>query len=161
MQLAKPVHGRLRFRAARSAYLLLMGMASIPSWAALPYLSDRGSAGFFMLGLGAMALAFLWLWRFAIEVTQDAISYRTLWSGTRTLGFSDIRKAAVEMGAKEYEDRSRPTIRLALYTLKESGQEPIDINMKVFEREDVQLLLEHFGLDRNDLSIVRRWRKQG
>ena len=159
MQLTKPVDGKLRFVAARSAYRLLIGLASFPSWVALVSLSTPGSVSFLLLGLGAMALVFLWLRRFTIEVTRDAITYRTLSSGTRTLRFTDIRKAAVEMGNVHEGFHTRPMIRLALYPYQESGEERLDINMKVFEREDIQLLLSLLGLDPDDLSIVRRLRR--
>ena len=162
MQLATPVSGMLRFRAARSAYRLLMGLAGIPTWLALLLLpmSTPGAVEFLLPGLVAMAFVFVWLRRFALEVTNDSLTYRTLWQGTRTLRFDDIRKAAVEMGAVAEGFHSRPMIRLALYPYEKSGQERMDVNMKVFEREDIHALLEHLGLDRDDISIARRLRKR-
>ena len=159
MQITNPVSGVLRFRAAASAYRLLMGLAGIPTWVALVSLSTPGATSFLLLGLGAMAVVFLWLRRFTIEVTRDAITYRTLWSGTRTLRFTDIRKAAVEMGDVHEGFHTRPMIRLALYPYEGSGEERLDINMKVFEREDIQLLQSLLGLDPDELSIVRRLRR--
>jgi hypothetical protein len=158
MQIARSVRGKITVRAAPSAYALLVGMAGIPSWVALFSLSVPGALGFLGLGIGAMVFVAVWLSRFAIELTDDSITYRTLWRGTRSRRFKDIRRAAVEIGGVASETRSirsRPMIRLALYPY-EANQEVIDINMKVFERHGVQRILEHLGLDREDMSLARR-----
>ncbi len=160
MQLATRLEEPLHQRACRSTYVVIVGMAGLPLWMS-PIFFRTGDAGeLIALGLVTSSLAFLWVHSFEVMLTSDSIRYRTLWHGTRVLPLINIERAAVEIGVAETGYPARPMCSLTLYPTTESGQERIDINMKIFGLHEIRKLLEHLGLDKNKTSLIRRRRRQ-
>ena len=83
---------------------------------------------------------FIMIRMFKVVVTADSISYRTLFSGTRKLAFSNIQKACVRVGVDE-DDKFAPFIRLELTPISSINSQPMRINLKVFSLDDVHQLL--------------------
>jgi hypothetical protein len=97
-----------------------------------------------------LALSFVWISRFQIILSDESICYRTLFGGTRSLGLSDIERADIEVGMDEltYRDqlfRLRPMVRLVIKPYPSSGKSPMDINLKIFSRRDIDRVLDFLG----------------
>jgi hypothetical protein len=118
----------------------------------------EGAPAFIAGGLVMASAAFLWVHAFEVMLTSDSIRYRTLLHGIRTIRLVDIERAAVETGIAADGYPSRPMYCLTLYPTAASGQERVDINMKVFGLQEIRKLLEHLGLDKNKTSLIRRRR---
>lgn len=145
MRLASRLDEPLHLRACRSTYIVMMGISGLPVWMGPFIFRAPGAPPVIAFGVVMLGLTFLWVHAFEVLLTSDSISYRTLWRGTRTLRLIDIERAAVETGGTEEGDRSRPMIRLALYPTAESGQDPIDINLKVFGLPEIRGLVGRLG----------------
>jgi hypothetical protein len=85
-------------------------------------------------------LVFVWIGSFQITVSDSEISYRALFVGTRTLPLSDVASAETEVGTGRLFG---PFHRLVIRPL-DSGQ-PIVVNMKIFEKGDLERLLTILG----------------
>lgn len=94
---------------------------------------------------GGLALVWLWLGRFQIVLSDDILSYRTLFGGTRSIPLSEIERAEIEAGWSTYWDRFRPMVRLAIIPHASSENRPLDINVKVFCRQDIDRVLDFLG----------------
>jgi hypothetical protein len=125
-----------------------MGLWGMPAWVGILLINSPGAFQVVSFGVAAALVVFLWLRTFAVVLTPEDIQYRTLWSGNRRLKLSEIRDARVEHGLAHDGWVSRPMDRLALYPDPTSAQARIDINMKVFDLRQIQVLLEHLGLER-------------
>jgi hypothetical protein len=86
-----------------------------------------------------------WVQRFRIELTDQTIRYRTLFTGTREIQLADIESAEMQFGTTKYADRFRPPMRLELVPKsgKSNGFGIVSINIKMFSRSDIQRLVEH------------------
>jgi hypothetical protein len=80
-------------------------------------------------------LAFLWISRFEILVSDSQLSYRTLFGGTRSLQLSQIESARTEIALGRLLG---PLYRLII--TPEDGTTVVVINMKIFSRNDLQKL---------------------
>jgi hypothetical protein len=91
---------------------------------------------FVMLVFPALiVLAFLWVSRFQILVSDSQLSYRTLFGGTRSLQLSQIVSARTEISPGRLLG---PFYRLII--TPKDGTPLIVINMKIFSRNDLQEL---------------------
>ena len=91
----------------------------------------------------ASTITFFWLIFYRIELSNESISYRTIWKLGRTtsLTFSEINKAEIKIGVFKYTDRFKPTVRLELKPKPGVKKLPIIINLKVFSENDMKKLL--------------------
>ena len=82
---------------------------------------------------------FIWLGVFNLSVTDTEISYKTLLGGVRKVNRQDITRYKITVGDYESsEDRTKPFIRLCIFT-KESTKKPsLEINLKVFGYNEMQ-----------------------
>jgi hypothetical protein len=81
---------------------------------------------------------------FKLTIDGDAISYRTLFSGTRSLLRSEIKCARVEI--KILINRAGvPPYALILEPYPQTGRRPLNINMKFFSRPDLRILFDFLG----------------
>lgn len=89
----------------------------------------------------AMILTLLWLRMFRLQYFDGQLSYRTLFSGTRTISLSDIEKAETQVIST-----SKGRVRvLIIYLRPEKMEKPIRINMKVFSRADLGRVFDLLG----------------
>jgi len=80
-------------------------------------------------------LACLWWQRFRLQIDPHALSYRTLFGGTRQVRLADIDRV---VHAVDFRSRGfRPPIRLEVFS-RESAHRAFDINLKVFSLEDIR-----------------------
>lgn len=93
----------------------------------------------------ALVLVLLWLGRFQIILTDDTLSYRTLFCGTRSIPLSDIERAEIEAGWSTYWDQFRPMVRLTITPHAFSENRPLYINVKVFSHQDIKRVLDFLG----------------
>lgn len=85
---------------------------------------------------------FIWFRRFLLEVSGNVLRYRSLLGGTKEIRFDDIRTTRIESGFPHYRDRFRPTLRMIVLPKEGAGAAPFDINLKVFEKIDIDRLVE-------------------
>jgi hypothetical protein len=96
----------------------------------------------------ALLLAVLLLIRvYKIEISEDSLSYRSPFRGTRAIRYEDIERVqtsiTINAGAIRTEKRAGPMFRLEIYPWADSDiSGRIVINMKIFRFEDIRLLLE-------------------
>jgi hypothetical protein len=88
------------------------------------------------------ALVYTWLSRFRVQITHDALSYRSLFSGTRVLRMEEIEVANVVVGKYGPGEAFKPYFRLELMPRQGVSRPPITINLKVFSRNDMRRILE-------------------
>jgi hypothetical protein len=76
--------------------------------------SERSMTPAFAASAAAWILSYVWLSRFRIAVDSESLTYTTLFAGTRTYCFTEIRKMSVESGVRDYSDRFKPFVRLVI-----------------------------------------------
>jgi hypothetical protein len=125
---------------------LVLGIASL--------LRGPGLLGAVALNLLLLILSFVWIASFKFVVTNRSISYRTLFTGTRSFALSEIEKCGLAIGDETYWERFKfkPPIRLVIQPRQATGKKPISVNLKVFSKRDVLWLIE---------VLVRQPRKTG
>jgi len=104
--------------------------------AALKEPSFWGAVAICVLLLTAL---FFWIVAFRICITEKAISYRTLFGGTKCLEFSQIKSYKME---KRLYSAFGPAIRLVITSKAAAGVRAIVINVKVFGKKDLKQLFE-------------------
>jgi hypothetical protein len=120
------------------------------------------------LCLLAMAFSFFWIASFKLTYGAGAISYRTLFSGTKELSLSEIAGAYVEAGYAGDSQWREPPLRLVLKS-RNVDKRHVSINLKVFCKQDLECLEEFMNkrLSYESTSLVvsllrsRRSRKDG
>jgi hypothetical protein len=150
MQLAPPVSGTLHVRAGRHVYIVLLTFGTlflVPSF----YVALRSSGFWIPVGIITIAVVFAlrWLSRLDVELTNESITYRTLW-GTKTLLLTDLERAVVEIGSHP----SRPFVRLVLTPFGRTDQKRIDVPIKQLDEESLRQLLIHLGLSPTSHRVV-------
>ncbi len=154
--------GPIVLRAAVSTYLVLlgpcvflfllyvMGVAKRPSeslWGALA----------FIVGYGIFIFA--WVRMFQIELDHDVLVYRSLFGGTRRVNIADIESARIQIGYRRYKDRSLPPTRLEVCLKTHVKESRLIINLKVFSRHDIALLMERIPGNRNPRPLCEASRE--
>lgn len=122
------------FRAVLSAYLMLGGSTSIPAliWVYGLVRGVKFDPGF-AVAVSIMPLAFVaWLAAFRLSISEDAISYRSLFGGVRSVKVSEIKW--IRMGHGD----SGPMLGIELRLHDGTG---FTINAKPFSREAIAMLL--------------------
>jgi hypothetical protein len=145
MQLESQFNQRLNARAARSTYLVFGVISTIICGAPIAITVDNwlhrrfelpSDAAILFFFTIAFLLAFIWVRRFQILVSDNELSYRTLFGGTRKIPLSEVESAETILSVGNLFG---PVYRLVIKS-KHAAQ-PIVINMKIFSRIDLQNLL--------------------
>jgi hypothetical protein len=89
----------------------------------------------------AFFLAMLWVGTIRIQYSAGLLSYRTLFTGTRSIPLSEIESAET----KVISTSKGSYIILLIHPRGEKGQKPIVIKIKLFSREDVRRLFDLLG----------------
>jgi hypothetical protein len=100
----------------------------------------------------AWILCYAWLSRFRIVIDAECLSYRSLFAGTVSYQFTEIRHIAMESGIRDYCDRFKPLVRLVIKPRKDLDAKPVYINLKVFSRSGVSQPFSLGVLLANDLA---------
>ena len=108
---------------------LLLGLA-----VSVKHPSSLGPVG---LLLSVLALSWVWIACFKLVVSNKFISYRTLFTGTRSFALSEIESCDVAIGDESCSDRFKPPIRLVIRPRPATGKRPISVNLKIFSKSDV------------------------
>lgn len=147
-------------RASVSAYIVFCFLVFLPFLMSLWSLyREMSSWPLAVLCLLCIAFIFLWLASYKLELSDDRISYRTLFRGTMSLLLYEIDKVEVKLGITTYSDRFRPTIRM-IFKPKSNIEKPeIVVNLKIFSKGDLALLqdfintkIEHQFAHKSDSS---------
>jgi hypothetical protein len=89
----------------------------------------------------AWLFSYLWLFRFQFVINNDSVSYRSLFWGTCTYQLKEIKSIYLESGAREYSDRFKPFVRLAIVPLKQADR-ALYVNVKVLSPTGMSRVLE-------------------
>lgn len=130
-------------RAGRSTYLVFAVMFAVPLLInLLALLRDRTWWQPVIIILFVVVACFAWLWSFKIVVANGRLTYSNLFQRPVSVQLSEIAKVDIQMGCFTYLDRFKPTIRLIIRCLPSTGKNQISINMKVFNKKQIDALLD-------------------
>src|ERR1700760_3362310 len=124
-------------RSSRSTYTVFSTIFGVLALLSFFFGLKRHDWGAFRICLIVLSGFLLWVASFRLKVDDQKLIYRSLFSGTRSIAFSEIEKAEVGFGVN---DSFGPFYRLTIYPSAQFGQRPIVINLKVFRRENIQHL---------------------
>lgn len=130
------------FRASYSAYVVISLILAFPLLASLVgFIEDRKFWQPLAICVVILSFFIVWLSCFRIEISEEALSYRSLFSRKRTLSLSNVGRAEVCVGYNNYSDRFRPPLRLVVQPRAGINERPIIINIKVFHRKNIDFLV--------------------
>ena len=131
------------FRACSSGYITFGIIAGLPlSLYLIAPLFGRhilwGPVGImFLAGLSI----FIWLSSFKVTLDDDKLTYKTLFSKTSSLLYSEVAEAKLESGIGNAPNRYGPTVRIIVKPLASSERQPIVINAKLLSRKNTKQIL--------------------
>ncbi|SRR6266404_1404292 len=133
---------RLNARACASSYAILGSIFGfifiLTVWQATV---PGGDWRLTLLAGAAFALTMLWVATIRIQYSDGALSYYTLFSGTRTIPLSEIESAETKVISRG----KGSTIVLLIHLRGEKVQKPMIIKIKPFSKEDVGRLFDVLG----------------
>lgn len=129
----------------RSAYIIWFSILSTPILIVFVAMLVRGFVFsvvpvFCCWGI-MLFFVFFWLSRFNLKLDSKHICYRSLFSGANCIHFADVVSVKHRIGIYKYTDRFLPPARLEI---KGRRGQVIVINLKVFNREDVESIIKWF-----------------
>ena len=128
----------LTLRAARSAYIAFSAIFGfIVALSALATASNHKMLMATVIAVGVLLLSWAWLIRFRVTMSSQSLTYTTLFGGTVTFDFEEIRSIRLESGIRGVEDRFKPFVRIVIEPLKESRQKPTYVNAKLLTKVDL------------------------
>ena len=129
------------YRAAPSSYIVLIGLVSIPAFLWLLVVLQNQSTEYIGLLVSLCPPLFLsvWLASFRLDFSETGITYRSLFGGTRTAAYSDIKAIGTSRVAPV--SRSPLGITIQLHIGKD-----IVVNTKPFPIEAAMRLFGDFGV---------------
>ena len=83
---------------------------------------------------------FVWIKSFRLEVTGKTLKYYSLLGGLKEIQLDEIKKVKYEQGSSKFMDKFRPPYRLVVRLNPEVGMKPFDINLFVFDYNDIRKL---------------------
>jgi hypothetical protein len=119
----------------------------------LHFAGARGEPSFLFFGMGMLGIgagSFLWLSRYKLELTDGILSYRTLFTGMRSLPVQDIARLRMVRGYQRSEDETKTFFRLIVEPRPGAPHDTLSINVNVFRRDDIEQLkqvLSDHGVD--------------
>lgn len=135
----------MNISAGRSTYIIWFSILSIPILIVFIAMLVRGfvfSVVPVLCCWGIMLFfTFFWISRFNLKIDSKSICYRDLFSGAKCIDFADIVSVKHRIGIYKYTDRFLPPVRLEI---KGKRGAIIVINLKVFNREDVESIIKWF-----------------
>ena len=129
-------------RTGRSAYLGFAIMFSVPFLLYLCVLwKDQSWWQPVIIIFLAAVICFGWLRSFKIVVAKGQLTYVSLFQRAVSIQLSEIAKVDIQIGCFTYLDRFKPTTRLIIQPQPSTGKSPISINLKVFDKKQIDVLL--------------------
>ncbi len=95
-----------------------------------------------MYSLGAL-FVMVWISSNRIIITEDQVTYKSLFGGRVSLSLSQIKSAKILVGVFKYLDRLKPTVRLEVKT----GDKEVNIPLKLYDREELVPLFDLLGVE--------------
>lgn len=89
-----------------------------------------------------LAFVLLWIGCFRISIRRNTLSYRSLFGGTKTLGWNEIERSEIKVNTTK---AFAPVWQLALWPEPITQKKPIVINMKVFSKADLNRVFDFLG----------------
>ena len=127
----------LIIKACASTYVVFGVMLGVPLLVSLAVALLNGSSWSALAAvLFALALTFVWIASFKLVIANEVISYRTLFTGTRSVALAEIERCYLETGYERGQDPMKPPIRLVIRPRQSTGKKPISVNLKVLSRSD-------------------------
>jgi hypothetical protein len=143
MQVGRDVAQPLSLRACASTYLVFCLIWAVPLFLSLAATFKNPTAWIGdVICLIGLAISFIWIAFYKLELTGDVILYRTLFGGSVSLALSEIERVGITAGYNNYSDRFKAPVRLVLKSKRTSGRPSIEVNVKVFCKPDLLALLE-------------------
>lgn len=135
----------MNISAGRSTYIIWFSILSIPILIILVAMLARGFVFSFIPVFccwGVMLFfVFFWISRFNLKIDSKCICYRNFFSGANCIHFADVVSVKHRIGICKYTDRFLPPVRLEIVGKRGAI---IVINLKVFNREDVESIIKWF-----------------
>lgn len=122
---------------------LIWGVLLVPGLALLT--RNAGYLSVVAFSLFGLTLSFVWIASIKLLVANWFISYRTLFTGTRSFALSEIEKSDLAIGYETFWDHLKPPIRLVIQPHQSTGKKPISLNLKVFSKPDVLWVMKVLG----------------
>lgn len=144
----------LRVRVSRTPYAVF---GTIWGGLSIPFLiAARTEPSFLSLAIVALGTCggfILWLSRYRLEVNDGILTYRTLFTGCRSLPVKDIARLKAVSGYESMKDDTKPFFRVVVEPKAGTPYANLSINLNVFRREDINHLkqfLSRHGVDVRD-----------
>jgi hypothetical protein len=132
----------LKIRSSKKSLALLEGILAIPFFISIFATKNQPSMWIPVVILVIFAVVvFVWMISFRIEVAFGMLKYHSLLGGTKEVRLNEIEVARIEVGYSKYMDRFRPPVRLCVRPQRGLGAKAFDINLRVFDRSDIDQLL--------------------
>lgn len=143
----------LRVRISRGTIALIQGGSSTLT-VAMVYgvIQEREQWPGVVLAVALQIFLSAWLFSFSLALIGDRLRYRSLFGGRKELDIADIKRIEVQVGEARYRDKFRPPIRLFVKSWQASRDSSFDINMKVFDKRDMEVLLQILSLETRDFA---------
>ena len=116
---------------------LLAGLILIPR--------NPGYWGVVALSLLGFTLSFAWIASLKLVIANEFMSYRTLFTGTRSFALSEIECSDLAIGYESVSEHFKPPIRLVIRPHQSTGKKPINVNLKVLNKSDIARLMKILG----------------
>ena len=146
---------KIELKACRFSYYVFGVICGLPLTLSLIVSLYIGSIfpGAYMSFL-ALVIFYIWLGLFKLGLLNGEVFYRSLWQRTRSIPIDEISKAVIEVGYDTYSDRSKPFVRLVIYPSDSISLLPIYVNLKVFDKHELELFLA--SLEKHHIAVLRR-----
>lgn len=115
---------------------------------------NRGWIGVY-LSLSVAFTVFAWFVRHKLEFGDRYLGYSSLFGGKKEITFQQIQSVITH---KSVLSTSMP-VRLTIVPIPDSGLDSININLKVFRKNDVEQILAAFKgmISREETGILNEW----
>jgi hypothetical protein len=127
------------YKASWSAYIVFTAMWGIPIFGGLAAAVMR-PRGWEVLLVSVIPWAFfcVWLAAMKLQISDSEVTYRSLFKGSQSLRWADVKAVSFEVGHQKYSDRFHlPLVRLVI-TPKSPIYPVLVINAKPFSFADLK-----------------------
>lgn len=146
----------LLLRACPSAYIVFIVITGFPlllSIIAMYKKYDPSLWALILVLIFIMLLSIIWLRVYKVILSDDSITYYSLFGGCKTIKILDIENIRVIFGGYKYPHIFRPMFSLIIWPISLS-KKPIFINVKVFDKQGISELVRIIELKINKDSYM-------
>jgi hypothetical protein len=137
--MSTPENKLAKYRATLPAWIFVGGISCFPwliVWADAVHGVDLVALS---IAIAVSGFGFAWLACFCITITPTELIFRSLFRGSCSLKYNDIKK--VRLAWKLWRSRKGP-LSLIVEPHEDSQKKVLDINAKVFSREAIDAVLD-------------------